>query len=194
MIGTGLIGAGLSAYQMYQGNQQSKQASNRLNSYKRNDLANPYENDQISTIGSDYAKERNDQMSADMIDASRNGGIRAIFGGLPKIQAMNNSAGQEGRQYLDGQVQQRQQNIAQDNVRTRDIREDRDYQNIAGMSSQQQAGEQNKWSAMMGFGKSAMSGWGGEKEEGSSGNGFKDPSVFSTMSVPSSVGWKPKQW
>ena len=156
MIGTAASGALLSGYQMYQGNKQSKEGNNRLNNYQRNDLTNPYENDQISTIGSDYAKEQSGQMTADMVDASRNGGVRAIFGGIPKIQAMNNSANQEGRQYLDGQVQQRQQNIAQDNVRIRDIREDRDYQNIAGMSSQQQAGEQNKWSGMMGFAKSAM--------------------------------------
>ena len=156
MIGTAGAGLLLSGYQAYKGNEQSKQARRDLKNYKRNDLTNAYENNQISTVASDYAKERNDQMSADMVDASRNGGIRAIFGGIPKIQAMTNSANQEGRQYLDGQIQQRQQNIAQDNVRIRDMREDRDYQNIAGMSSQQQAGEQNKWKGMMSFANSAM--------------------------------------
>ena len=156
MIATSGAGLLLSGYQMYQGNQQSKQAENALKNYKRNDLTNPYENDQISTIGSDYMREQSGQMSADMVDSSRNGGIRGVFGGVPKIQAMANSSNQEGRQYLDGQVQQREQNIAQDNVRIRDIREGRDQQNIAGMSSQQQAGEQNKWSGMMSFANSAV--------------------------------------
>lgn len=156
MIATSAAGLGLSAYQMYQGNKQAKQGANRLNNYNRNDLTNAYENDQISTVASDYAAERNDQMSADMIESSRNGGIRGIFGGVPKVQAFNNSASQEGMQYLDNQIQNRRQNIAQDNVRIRDIREDRDYQNIAGMASQQQAGQQNKWAGMMGLAKSAM--------------------------------------
>ena len=109
MIGTAAAGLALSGYQMYQGNKQSKEAANALKNYKRNDLTNPYENDQISTVGSDYMREQSGQMSADMVDSSRNGGIRAIFGGIPKIQAMTNSANQEGRQYLDGQVQQRGQ-------------------------------------------------------------------------------------
>ena len=193
MIATSAAGLGLSAYQMYQGNKQSKQAANALKEYKRNDLTNAYENNQISTVASDYAAERNDQMSADMVDASRNGGIRGIFGGIPKIQAFNNSANQEGMQYLDNQIQQRQQNISQDNVRIRDMREDRDYQNIEGMASQQQAGEQNKWSGALGSGKGIMSGWGGD-EKNSGKTGFKAPSVFSTMSVPSSIGWKPKKY
>jgi len=172
MVGTALGGLALSGYQMHQGNKQAKQASNRLNNYNRNDLTNAYENDQISTVASDYAAERNDLMSADMVESSRNGGIRGIFGGVPKIQSFNNSANQEGMQYLDNQILDRRQNIAQDNIRIRDIREDRDYQNIAGMGSQLQAGQQNKWAGMMSFANSAADigksvDWNGKKTGGS---------------------------
>lgn len=175
MIGTAAAGLGLSAYQMYQGNQQSKSAQNRLDAYKRTPLTNAYQNDQISTVASDYAKERNDQMSADMVESSRNGGIRGIFGGISKVQAFNNSANQEGMQYLDGQIQNRQQNIAQDNVKIRGMQDDRDTQNIAGMSSQQQAGEQNKWKGMMSFANNAVDmgksvDWDGKKGAGVSYN------------------------
>jgi len=169
MIATSAAGLGLSAYQMYQGNQQSKQAANALKNYKRNDLTNAYENNQISTVASDYAAERNDQMSADMVDSSRNGGIRAIFGGIPKIQSINNSANQDTINSLNDQVLRRQDNISQDNIRIRGVKEDRDNQNIAGMSSQQQAGEQNKWSGMMSFANSASDlgksvDWNGKKD------------------------------
>lgn len=175
MVGTAAAGLGLSTYQMYQGNKQAKEASNNLKNYKRNDLTNAYENTQISTVASDYAKDRNDQTSADMVEASRNGGIRAIFGGIPKIQSFNNQANQEGMQNLDNQIQNRQQNIANDNIRIRDVREDRDYQNIGGMSSQQQAGEQNKWAGMMSFANNAMDlgksvDWDGKKGKGTSYN------------------------
>lgn len=149
----GVVTAGLGAYQTVDGIINKDAGKRGIRNYQRQDLANAYENTQISSMGSRYLSEESSRANASLINAARNGGIRGVMGGIPQIIEANNSSNQEGRLYLDAQVQNRTNNIAQDNMRIRAMRERRDEGNLAALSSQVQSGRQDMWSGMMGMAK-----------------------------------------
>ena len=153
-----IIGLGLAGYQLYQGEQQKKQAKADLNKYKRQDLKNPYENIQISTVGSDLLREESGRTTANLVDASRNLGIRGIMGNLPKIQALNNDQNKEAQKYLDDQDIKRQYAIAGDETNLRQMREQRDFTNISALGSQFNAGNIQMWDGIKGAGGALMYG------------------------------------
>jgi len=155
---TAIVSGGLAAYQTIDGISTRKKGERGIDNYERQDLQNAYENTQISNMGSRYMAEESQRANANLVDATRSGGIRGVMGGIPQIMGINNMQNQEGRVYLDKQVQDRTNNIAQDDIRLRNIRERRDEGNIAGYSSQQQTGRQDMWSGMMGMAKAGR--WG----------------------------------
>lgn len=154
---SGILGTGLGVYQAIQGSKDKKRAERALNDYERQSLDNAFENIQVSTVGSDLMREESGRTTSNLVDATRNAGLRGILGGIPKIQAGNNSANQEARKYLDDQVNQRQYAIAEDNVKIRGIKENRDNANIAALSSEVNAGKQDIWNGMIGAYKGVSS-------------------------------------
>lgn len=152
-ITTSAIGVGISGLKAYQGMKQKKEAQNELNDYERQDLTNAFENVKISTVGTDLMREENQRTSANLVDASRNAGIRGILGGIPKIQASTNDQNREAQVSLDNQVQKREYAVAEDNTRLRGIKENRDNANIAALSSQIDKGEQDMWDGITGAAK-----------------------------------------
>ncbi len=145
-----LIGLGISTFQAFQGAKDKENAQNQLNDYERQTLSNAYENIQVSTVGSDLMTQESQRTTANLTDATRNAGLRGVLGGIPKIQAQNNIANQEARKYLDDQVNQRQYSMAEDEIRLRNIKENRDNANIAALSSQVDAGKQDMWNGIIG--------------------------------------------
>lgn len=152
-----LIGLGISAFQAFQGAKDKKNAQNQLNDYERQTLSNAYENIQISTVGSDLMTQESQRTTANLTDATRNAGLRGVLGGIPKIQAQNNLANQEARKYLDDQVNKRQYAISEDEIRLRNIKENRDVENISALSSQVDAGKQDMWNGIIGGFKATSS-------------------------------------
>ncbi|MBC7845581.1 MAG: hypothetical protein H7Y10_03720 [Flavobacterium sp.] len=154
---TALAGLGIAGYQAYQGSQNAKKASQAINDYDRQDLnkSNPYENMQISTLGSDIMNEQNQINSANNIEAMRNAGSRGIAM-LPSVTAQNNQANQNTRAYLDEQVQNRNYAIAGDKTAIRGMKEDRENADLAGLGQQLQTGRQDMWSGIRGVASSAM--------------------------------------
>ena len=150
----GAAGLGMSAYQAIDGKNRQKKAQRELNNYERQDLNNAYENIQISTMGSDLLREENARTSSNLVDATQMGGARTIIGGIPRIVGATNNINQEAAKLLNDQVQKREYAIAQDNARIEGITENRDIANIAGLSSQIDAGRQDMWS---GFGSALSS-------------------------------------
>lgn len=153
---TAAAGVAMSGYQIYQGAQDKKRAERALNEYNRNDLVNPYENMQVSTLGADYMREETSRNVASMVDASRNAGARGIYGNIPKLVAYNNDANREAQIMLDDQVQKRNYAIAGDEVAIRGINESRDEANLAGIGNLMEVGRQDMWSGLRGMGASAM--------------------------------------
>lgn len=137
----------------YKGAEDKKKAQNALNDYERQSLDNAFENIKISTIGSDLIREESGRTSANLVDASRNAGIRGILGGIPKIQSFTNTENQEARKYLDDQVIKREYAIAGDETDLRGMRENRDNSNIAALSSQVQKGDAEMMNGISGVAK-----------------------------------------
>lgn len=157
-ISTAIIGTGLSAYQISEGQKQKKRAQSELDKYQRVELNNAYENIPISTVGSDLMREQTSALSADMIDVARNSTPRVAMGMMPSIQANINKNNQETRAYIDNQITNRNYAVAGDNIRIQGVKEGRDNQNINALSTQIQSGRQDMWSGFLGLGKSLMYG------------------------------------
>jgi len=154
---TALVGLGIAGYQAYSGSQNTKSAKNDIANYNRQNLdkSNPYENMQISTLGSDLMNEQNQVNSANSIEAMRNAGSRGIAL-LPSITAQNNKANQNTRAYLDDQITKRNYAIAGDKTAIRGMKEDRENADLAGLGQQLQTGRQDMWSGIRGAASSAM--------------------------------------
>jgi hypothetical protein len=156
-ITTAALGLAMGGYQAYQGHKNAQDGRDALADYKRQDLAksNPYKNLQISTVGSDIMRQDNQINSANAIDAMREGGSRGIAM-LPMLTARNNQANQETRAYLDNQVLKRDYAIAGDETAIRDMQENRENADLAGIGQQIQTGRQDMWSGFRGAASSAM--------------------------------------
>ena len=165
-----IITAGLGAYQVAEGIKNSKGEN-----YDRQSLANAYKEIPITTVGADFAREETGRNNATMVEAIRGGGSRGIFSTLPSIIENNNAENRKIQVDLDNKVTERNNAIASDEVAMRNIKENRDNQNIAAISSRVQKGQQDMWSGMMGVTKAAMYGannidFGLEDKEGNSGS------------------------
>lgn len=156
-ITTAAVGAGLAAYQTYQGAETKRKAQKALQDYERQDLdkSNPYENIPISTVGSDIMLEESQRNSANTVDALRNMGTRGAAY-LPGVIAAGNNANREARSYLDDQINKRNYAIAGDRTNIRSMKEERENADLAGIGNEIQVGRQDMWSGFRGLGNSAM--------------------------------------
>lgn len=156
-ITTAAVGAGLAAYQTYEGAESKRKGQKALQDYNRQDLAdsNVYEAIPISTVGSDIMREESQRTSANAVDALRNMGTRGAAY-IPGIVAANNNANRESRSYLDDQVNRRNYAIAGDKSNIRSMQEERENADLAGIGQQIQTGRQDMWSGLRGLGSSAM--------------------------------------
>lgn len=98
-------------------------------------------------------REESGRNSANMVDASRNAGIRGIMGAIPKIQANDNAVNRQIQVDLDNQVMKKEYAVAGDKVGLRDMRENRDNANIAAFSSQLQKGDADMMNGISGVAK-----------------------------------------
>lgn len=191
-ITTTAVGLGLSGLQTVNAFNRKEDSEDELNNYDRQNLDNTFKNIKISTVGSDLLREQSSRTSADLIDAAKNAGARGIFSSIPKIVESTNSINQEARKYLDDQVIRREYAVAGDDSNIRDMKERRDEANIAGLSSQVDAANQDFQSGLFGLGKTAMYAANNLKlKEGTTGvdkNGskFNNPS----NAVPSTIQFK----
>jgi len=157
-VTTTALSIGLAGYQTYQGIKNTEKAQDALNNFKRQDLSNPYENMQISTVGSDALKEASSVTSATMLDVLSGYDSRAIFGNIPKIQAATNRINKDIQIGLDQQVQNRNYAIAGDEVAKRNIQENRDNADLAGIGNLLEVGRQDTWNGMRGLTSSLVYG------------------------------------
>lgn len=198
-ITSAAIGVAASGYQIYQGEQQKKKAKAAMNQYERADLENAFENMQVSTIGSDFVRDEMLRGSASLVNAMQQGGSRMVTAGLPRVQSMLTQSGNEARNYLDSQVKEREQLVARDNTQIRNIRENRDMQNLQAISSQYQAGQQDSFSGMLG-GMRSLSALGNELEFGANNQpsvvnqNTGEPVTFGNTEVtPTPYNFQPSQ-
>ena len=155
MAGVGLLGSG---FQALKGAKDARDAKNALENYNRQELSNVAEGLQVSTLGADLAKEEQARLSSTQVGALQGAGVRGIVGGLGRVEAGNQSVNREIGANLDAQQKQIDQMYAQDQANIRAMREQREQQDIAALSSQYSAGNQMMWQGISGVAQSAMAG------------------------------------
>ncbi|MGV6830322.1 MAG: hypothetical protein ACWA5P_02010 [bacterium] len=143
-----IMGAVAGIGQTIFGGIQARRARKALESYRRQDLNNVFENVKISTVGSDLMREENARNVATSVDALQQAGVRGVIGGLPRILASNNALNRNIRGYLDDQINRREVMIAQDDARIRSMQERREEADLAGLGQQLNVGQQNMWNGI----------------------------------------------
>lgn len=151
------IGLGTSLFQTLSGNKQHKDAQRAYNSFERQDLNNSYENIAIPTTGTEIMREEAQRSMAMGVNALQGAGARGL-GMLPSLMAQNNQANRQTQAYTDKMILDRDYAIADDESRIRQMQENRDNQELAGIGQQMQTGRQDMWSGIQGMGNSLMMG------------------------------------
>jgi len=143
----GGISLGKGIYDMYKAEQDKKALQKEIDDYERQELVNPYKNVSISTLKADQMTDANLSNMATSVDALQRGGTRAVLGGLPKLNEQSISLQNLISQDLENQDLKRQYSIAQGEERIRQIREERDAQNLLGLGQGLQVARQDSQSA-----------------------------------------------
>jgi hypothetical protein len=157
MVGIGLLGSG---YQAIKGAQDARDAKNALNNYERQELSNVTEGLQVSTLGSDLQREESARLAATQVGALQGVGARGVVGGLGRVEAGTQQLNRQIGADLDAQQKQLDQLYAQEQANIRSMQEQREQQDISGLSSQYNAGNQMMWQGIGGIAQTGMAGLG----------------------------------
>ena len=142
-ITSAVLAVGTAGYQIYNAEQQKKDAKEAINDFQRQDLVNPYENVQISTEKSEQQTEANLVNTATSVEALRRGGTRAVLGGIPRINQNNILLQNMISADLDKQEKERQLRIAQGEEQIRAIREGRETRSLQALGQSLQTARQD---------------------------------------------------
>lgn len=131
-VATAVAGLGISGAKFFEGRRMQKKAEKFIENFQWQDLQNPYDNVQVSTLGSDLRTEEAARTTATSVDALRTGGTRALVGGLGRIQSQNNLLNREIAANLDQQQKQLDYASANQEVNNQNIMEQRQANELAG--------------------------------------------------------------
>lgn len=157
MASVGLLGSG---YQAIKGAKDARDAKSVLDNYQRQEFQNIAEGMQVSTLGADLQKEEQARLAASQVGALQGSGVRGVIGGLGRVEAGGQMVNRQIGADLDMQQKQIDQMYAQDQANIRGMQEQREYSDIAGLSSQYNAGNQMFQQGLGGLGQTAMAGLG----------------------------------
>lgn len=168
MAGVGLLGSG---YQAIKGAKDARDAKNALDNYQRQEFNNVAEGMQVSTLGADLQREEQARLAATQVGALQGAGVRGVLGGLGRVEAGNQMLNRQIGAELDMQQKQIDQMYAQDEANIRNMQEQREMQDISGLSSQYNAGNQQMWQGIGGIAQTGISGLGalGKSNEATGG-------------------------
>lgn len=157
-ITSAAIGAGLSIYSAIDAQQRRSEAENALRDLQPPELKNAAEGLQVSTLGAELQAREGARDFATGVDTLRSGGIRGVVGGLGALQQNRNYMNAQIGASLDQQKAEINRMIAQDNASIRSMQEQRYQGDVAALSSQYNAANQQFWSGLQGLGQSVSSG------------------------------------
>lgn len=135
LVAVAAVGLGLSVYQTVDAKKKQKEAQQAADEYQRQELKNPYENLQVSTLGADLQQQNLNNQVTTATDALRAGGARAVLGGLPSIYDSVIQANQQIAAGLDQQYNQNQQMIAGGAVNLQNLQEQREKDDLLGIGN-----------------------------------------------------------
>ena len=147
-IATAAVGLAGGAAKFFEGQAMQRKAQGLIDSFEFQELQNPYENQQVSTLGSDLQTEQSNVNTAGNVEALRSGGNRALVGGLGRVQAQTNDVNREIAAGLDQQQKQIDFAKSGQDVRNQDVMENRQSNELAGYGNMLGMGQQAKFGGM----------------------------------------------
>lgn len=142
---SGAIQLGGGLYNIIEGGKRARAAAGALGAYDRQDLTqNAYEGLTPSLLGARMQQEEQARLAASQTEALQGGGVRALVGGLGRVEAGNQMVNQRIGADIDQQMKERDRLMADDRVRTRAMQEARENADIAALSSQYDAAQNQK--------------------------------------------------
>jgi hypothetical protein len=156
MTAIAATGALASGIQAISGAKQKRDAQKALENYQRQELQNVAEGLQVSTLGADLQREEQARLAATQVGALQGAGVRGLIGGLGRVEAGNQMVNRQIGADLDMQQKQIDQMYAQDQANIRGMQEQRETSDIAGLSSQYNAGNAMLWQGIGGIAQSGI--------------------------------------
>lgn len=213
-IATGVVMAGLGVYGAIQESKEKRDAARELENLKRQEFENVAEGMQVSTLGADLLKEEQAKVAASQLESLQGAGGRGIIGGYGRVEAGSQLANRQIASDLDLQQKEIDKLKAEDAIRIRNLKEERERADVAALSSQYNAAKQGvnmgAGQFIQGFGmasqeiKQLMDEKKGKKPDDSAGiptiNQKIPPSIFtknpisSTSSSPGYTGYRGLQY
>jgi hypothetical protein len=182
------VGALASGIQTISGAKQKRDSQDALENYQRQDLENVAEGLQVSTLGADLQREEQARLASSQVGALQGAGVRGLVGGLGRVEAGNQMANREIAANLDAQQKQIDQMYAQDEANIRGMQEQREIADVAGYSSQYNAGNAMLWQGIGGIAQSGMAALSNPKllggEGGKVGEGVVDTANKTASTAP----------
>jgi hypothetical protein len=121
----------------------ARRIENEIAKQKRQDLTNVADGLQVSTRGANLEREEVARNSATSLDALSDAGTRALGVGVGRVAAVNADSNAKIGVNLDEQQKNIDMIRAQDNATIRGIKEGRSSADLAALSSQYNAAQQN---------------------------------------------------
>ncbi len=150
-IATGIsagVGAAGGISKFFEGRKMQRRAQELIENFEWQELKNPYKDLQVSTLGADLRREENARATATATNAIRNGGTRAILGGLGRVQSNANTVNREIAANLDEQQKAIDYAGAQDDTRIRGMQEKRQTDELQGYGQMMNVGMNTKYGGM----------------------------------------------
>ena len=139
-----VISAGASVGQKVSGGKMAKEAKKAIDNYQRQDLVNPNERIQVSTLGADRQREDLARTMASYANLAAMGGTRGIIGTMPNMLQQQSQQDAQIAANLDEQEKQRQYAIAQGDAMVQNMTENREQQDLAGLGQMWNTGRQER--------------------------------------------------
>lgn len=130
------VSAGMGGIQMAQANKARKEAQNNINNFQRQDLINPYNGVQVSTLGADRQREDLARTMATYANLAAMGGSRSIASIAPNLISQQNNQEAQIAANLDEQQKQIDQMKANGQLKIQDMQEQRENADLAGLGTQ----------------------------------------------------------
>lgn len=142
-IATGVVMAGLGVYGAIQESKEKRDAARELENLKRQEFENVAEGMQVSTLGADLLKEEQARVAASQLESLQGAGGRGIIGGYGRVEAGSQLANRQIASDLDLQQKEIDKLKAEDAIRIRNLKEERERADVAALSSQYNASNQD---------------------------------------------------
>ena len=141
--------------QTISGLSRRSRAKRLLEDFERQELKNVADQLKVSTLGAELQSQEAQRRFATSVDALRSAGVRGVVGGLPAVEAQQQRLQRQIAADLDRQQKQIDLIRAQDEARIRQIQEQRESMEIAGLGSEMAAGSREFQTGLSGLGQTA---------------------------------------